>query len=932
MAVINGTGGNDTLYGLAEADSITGFEGNDLLYGEGGNDLIIFNAGDDTVYGGLGDDTIDDAAGSPFLVGNNLVYGGDGNDLLWDSAGNDTYYGGAGNDTLSGDSAGNDQFFGEAGRDELFGGAGADSLFGGADADTIDGGIGNDLIDGGAGNDSLRGGDGDDRFVLLDGFGVDTIVAGEAGQTSGDVLDASGMTTAGTLTIGASGENGTLVSGSNRATFSELERFFLGGGNDSVTAAAATVGVFVDAGGGNDTLRGGSGSDTFYGGVGADSISGGDGTDLIYGGDGNDTINGDRGVDRLYGGAGDDVFVLGFEFGNDSIFGGESGETLGDTLDFGTVTVGMNVQMSADKAGTAQAVISTATFAEIERFSLTANNDTFAGAGSDDVVYGGGGADSLAGHAGNDLLDGGIGADTLIGGTGNDTLLGGAGNDVLYGDDNTAQRITNGDFSAGTAGWTINNPTGGAAPTVYDAGSPVSPGLAFNNNDEGVYGDSIQQTISTNVGEVYDLALTLYENGSGSASHTVVVAVLNASGAVVTSQTYVVGNGATLNPTFSFTANSAASIIRITNTTSTGSNNTDVVVDNVSVIGRTPAVGDDLLQGGDGADTIYGGDGRDTLDGGAGNDVLVGGAGADVFVVSGADTISDFDATSGISGNGNQDNDFVDLSAYYNKANLAAWNAANPTNQFDNPLKWLQADQADGVLQSAGGLRILNGGAPVSGAAFNVENTAVCFAAGTRLNTAKGHRPIEKLRVGDLVETADHGLQPVRWIGQMCVCAADEMAPIFIAAGALGNRRDLLVSPQHRMLLSGWQVELMFGESEVFAAAKMLVNGTTIRPQPMAQVTYYHLMFDAHEIVFAEGAGAESFHPGEEGFDALGQAACDEICALFPQIAAQGFAAYGPSARRSLRAHEARLLNMGRKLQDTGQMQSAPRKRAVAAK
>jgi hypothetical protein len=185
--------------------------------------------------------------------------------------------------------------------------------------------------------------------------------------------------------------------------------------------------------------------------------------------------------------------------------------------------------------------------------------------------------------------------------------------------------------------------------------------------------------------------------------------------------------------------------------------------------------------------------------------------------------------------------------------------------------------------------------------------------------------------VGDLVETADHGLQPIRWIGCMTVDGMGDLAPILIAAGSLGNRRDIMVSPLHRMLVSGWRVELLFGTDEVIAAAKMLVDGAAIRPHPMREVTYYHILFDAHEIVFAEGAGAESFHPGEEGFDALGAVAQDEITALLPHIAGGNFAAYGPSARRSLRAHEARLLQMGRKLENTGQLPTAPRQRAIAA-
>ena len=76
----------------------------------------------------------------------------------------------------------------------------------------------------------------------------------------------------------------------------------------------------------------------------------------------------------------------------------------------------------------------------------------------------------------------------------------------------------------------------------------------------------------------------------------------------------------------------------------------------------------------------------------------------------------------------------------------------------------------------------------------------------------------------------DHGLQPIRWIQSRTVPATGNMAPVRIRPGAVvGLEKDLIVSPQHRMLLNGWRSEMLFGTSEAFAAAKHLVNGTTIR-------------------------------------------------------------------------------------------------------
>lgn len=153
----------------------------------------------------------------------------------------------------------------------------------------------------------------------------------------------------------------------------------------------------------------------------------------------------------------------------------------------------------------------------------------------------------------------------------------------------------------------------------------------------------------------------------------------------------------------------------------------------------------------------------------------------------------------------------------------------------------------------------------------------------------------------------DHGYQPIRWIGSTSVAGKGRFAPIRIAEGALGNHRALTVSPQHRMLLAGWQAELLFDEAEVLVAAKLLVNDTTIRVMEVEEVEYFHMLFDAHEIVYAEGCPSESFHPGHVGWGALAEAAREEILALFPQLAAQDFTVYGPSARRSLTSAEARV-------------------------
>ncbi|NEX46952.1 Hint domain-containing protein [Pseudotabrizicola algicola] len=187
------------------------------------------------------------------------------------------------------------------------------------------------------------------------------------------------------------------------------------------------------------------------------------------------------------------------------------------------------------------------------------------------------------------------------------------------------------------------------------------------------------------------------------------------------------------------------------------------------------------------------------------------------------------------------------------------------------------------------------------------DEAFLCFVAGTLIHTKEGLVAVETLLPGDLVLTVDHGFRPLRWIAHRRVAGHGAAAPVLISAGALGNSRDLLLSQQHRIMLADWRAELMFGASEVLVAAAHLVNGGTIRLHPCAEVEYVHLLFDQHELVFSEGIATESFHPGAYSLTVLGQATRDEVLGLFPELARHPDS-YGPSARPSLRAREARTL------------------------
>lgn len=166
------------------------------------------------------------------------------------------------------------------------------------------------------------------------------------------------------------------------------------------------------------------------------------------------------------------------------------------------------------------------------------------------------------------------------------------------------------------------------------------------------------------------------------------------------------------------------------------------------------------------------------------------------------------------------------------------------------------------------------------------DSGAPCFVAGTLVDTPDGPRRVETLRAGDMVLTVDEGACPVQWVGGRTVRGSGRFAPVRIRAGTLGARRDIHVSPQHRLLISGWQAQLLFGEDEVLIAAKALINGTTITSAPCDLVRYVHLFFDRHQLISTSGLISESFFPGAEGISGLSIDAADELLALFPELRA----------------------------------------------
>jgi Ca2+-binding RTX toxin-like protein len=482
-------------------------------------------------------------------------------------------------------------------------------------------------------------------------------------------------------------------------------------------------------------------------------------------------------------------------------------------------------------------------------------NDTVRSGEGNDSIEAGDGDDLVEGGAGDDTLRGGWGDDTLYGGDGNDRLEGLYGNDLIYagaGDDHVFGRDQD-DLIFGEDG---NDTLIGSMGTDTLWGGAGNDLLAGSQGNDEIHG-----------GSGNDLAFIGVHEGSDSIYLDEGDDFLD--GGSAGSAFY--GEG--------------------------GSGNDRM----------KSGQGDDTMFGDSGRDTLEGGSGDDALDGGSDADSIVGGTGHDTLIGGiGADTLSggdDRDVIHGDAGDvvdggeGGDDHDVLDL-------------RGTDRNR-------ITYDPADG---EAGTVEFLDDDGQVTGTLTfeNIEevitDTVPCFTPGAMILTPGGEVAVEELSVGDEVITLDHGAQRVRWIGIRHLKAAELAAqpafyPVRIVAGALGEGlpvQDLLVSPQHRMMLEAAQAEVLFGAPEVLAAALHLVNTGSIRRAYPAEVTYIHLLFDRHEIIQANGAWSESFQPGDHSLAGMGQAQRAELLALFPEaeIAGTRYAA----ARPALKAFETDLL------------------------
>ncbi|VVS97803.1 Type I secretion target repeat protein (modular protein) [Roseovarius sp. EC-HK134] len=803
----------------------------------------------------------------------------------------------------------------------------------GSQDDEIIAGAGNDTIDAGAGNDVIVAGAGDDEIVLDDTLQNDTIFGGDTDEVLGDLINLSSISDG--LLVYYFGEGvGSIADDVSMTEFSGIERLLMGTGDDTVVGSDGVEQIIgnsgndlIFAGGGNDTIFSGFDNDFVDGGAGDDSILAASGADTIVGGAGNDQIDlgpddGDRDLLVLADGSGNDV-VSGFETPTDN---GDGTYTSGDLLDVtGLTSDGTTPVTTADVTvtdtngdGTGDAIL---TFPGGESLTLVGvpmssvdntpalvamgipdgrnfivegtdagdlitvdytgdpggdrvdANDAADGS-QDDQIIAGAGNDTIDAGAGNDTVYGGIGDDSIAGGSGNDTLLGEDGNDTING--GFGQDVVYGGAGDDVLSVAI---TGVGDPqhlndTLY--GEDGNDQLFGSNNSQYLDGGDGNDTISgdSGINGGWESASGSSETDTliGGAGNDLIYSGFTGSATLETGDSLVGGDG------------------------------------NDTLIGGTA---NDTIEGGNDSDSILAGAGNDRIFGDAGNDSLDGGADADtLFGGTGNDTIN---VSQGDSAEGGDGDDFFRLTDLGEAATDTITLIGGEGDETLGDTLWLGefASKADisftNTDDAAGGLAgtfTMTDGTVVN---FSEIENIICFTPGARILTQWGERPVESLRLGDMVVTRDHGLQPIRWVGKRTVAGLGDFAPISIASSVMGGQEPLLVSPQHRLLFTGYQAELLFGESEVLVAAKHMVNGRDVTVSPRDAVTYIHIMFDRHEIIYADGIGTESFYAGDMALGAIDAAAREELFTIFPELrSAPGH--HRDTARSCLRRHEAQLL------------------------
>ncbi|ETX30615.1 type I secretion protein [Roseivivax isoporae LMG 25204] len=609
--------------------------------------------------------------------------------------------------------------------------------------------------------------------------------------------------------------------------------------------------------------------------------------DRVVAGGGDDTVQSGEGSDTVEGGDGDDLIDTGKPFADGAI------DT--DVLPVEDLPAGSPFSQADDPFDGFDEDADP----EDDRDSVDggAGNDTISTGDDRDTVLGGAGNDVIEAGVDDDLVDGGTGDDLITDAQGADTITGGQGDDTIVAGTDTYSDYPDGAFPI-PLGFEADPNTGDGRDSVQ---GNTGNDLIFTGDDaDTIDGGADNDTIDAGIDD--DLVM----GGIGDDS------ILGGHG----SDTLDGGQGD------DFIDGSNLAALELTDDVDPSPENDrdsiDGALGNDTLIGGDDddtlnggsgndlldgGIDEDVLNGGDESDTLLGGQGADLLNGGAGIDDIDGGADRDRIVV---DTAADGAGDVVRGGSEGDDFDTLDLSG----VGAGNYRLTNVTADDDGPDR--DPNGIDGTVE------FLDGAGNVTGTMdfFNIEEVIPCFTPGTLIATPQGERLVEELREGDRVITRDNGIQEIRWVGRKDLTPFDlarkpHMKPILIQKGSLGNglpAHDLLVSPNHRVLVNNDKTALYFEEREVLAAAKHLTGLAGVDEVTALGVSYIHFMFDAHEVVLSNGAWTESFQPGDYSLKGIGTAQRQEILELFPELEhADGIRAY-TSARRSLKKHEAQLL------------------------
>jgi hypothetical protein len=170
------------------------------------------------------------------------------------------------------------------------------------------------------------------------------------------------------------------------------------------------------------------------------------------------------------------------------------------------------------------------------------------------------------------------------------------------------------------------------------------------------------------------------------------------------------------------------------------------------------------------------------------------------------------------------------------------------------------------------------------------EQAFGAFAQGALIQTDKGYSAIEDLSPGDMIATADAGLQKLQWIGSMTLYPQSlelgvPSSQLFrITDGGYGqdpNAPDLMMGPSARILAGVMAID---SSSPLISPQAMADGGSVIGINPVSPVRVFHLGLARHSILRANGVLAESYHPGPSPHTHMPTELYPHFMSLFPHI------------------------------------------------